>query len=68
MIEIGYNNLLVTISGNEFKYEQTIILNNYQVHLCLSEGQVFLLSANEVSINQVVQTSAQMISDTFNNV
>ena len=66
MTEIEYNQPLVTIWGNQFDYEQTIILNESQVHLCLSHGQVYLLTADEVSINSIVQTSAQMIADTFN--
>lgn len=66
MTEIEYNKPLVTISGNQFDYEQTIIINDMQVHLCLSQGQVFLLNADDVLINGVLQTSAQMIADTFN--
>lgn len=66
MTEIEYNKPLVTIWGNQFDYEQTIILNESQVHLCVNNGQVYLLTADEVSINSIVQTSAQMIADTFN--
>ena len=64
--ELTYIDGIVGINGNELAFDSVEVMNETQVFLYLSQGSTYLLSANFVIINGVLQTSAQMIADTFN--
>jgi len=64
--ELTYIDSIVGINGNQFGFDAVEVMNDIQVILYLSQGSTYLLTANFVSINGVLQTSAQMIADTFN--
>lgn len=64
--ELTYIDGIVGINGNELAFDSAEVMNDTQVFLYLSQGSTYLLTANFVSINGILQTSAQMIADTFN--
>ena len=64
--ELTYIDGIVGINGNQLAFDSVEVMNETQVFLYLSQGSTYLLSANFVIINGVLQTSAQMIADTFN--
>lgn len=64
--ELTYIDGIVGINGNQFGFDAVEVMNDIQVILYLTQGNNYLLTANFVSINGVLQTSAQMIADTFN--
>jgi hypothetical protein len=64
--ELTYINGIVGINGNELAFDAVEVMNEIQVILYLSHGNNFLLTADFVSINGILQTSAQMIANTFN--
>jgi hypothetical protein len=66
MVTILYDKPTVTIYGNQFQFQKTEIADDYHVLLCLNSGQVYVLQANDTEVNGVLQTSVQMIADTFN--
>lgn len=66
MVSITYSNPTVTIYGNDFDFQKTEPLDEQYILLILNSGQVYILEANDTEINGVVQTSIQMIADTFN--
>lgn len=66
MVSILYDKPTVTIFGNQFEFHKTEIADDYYVFLFLNSGQVYVLEANDTEVNGVLQTSVQMISDTFN--
>ena len=66
MVSIIFNKPNVTIFGNEFQFQKTQIADDSYVFLFLNSGQVYLLEANDTEINGILQTSTQMIIDTFN--
>lgn len=66
MVSIIYNKPAVTIYGNEFEFQKTEELDETYIYLFLNSGQVYILEANDTEINGVLQTSVQMIANTFN--
>jgi hypothetical protein len=66
MVSIIYNKPSVTIYGNEFEFQKTEELDETYIYLFLNSGQVYILEANDTEINGVLQTSVEMIADTFN--
>jgi hypothetical protein len=66
MVSIIYNAPTVNIYGNDFQFQKTEALDEFYIYLFLNSGQVYVLEANDTEINGILQTSAQMITDTFN--
>jgi hypothetical protein len=64
--ELTYIDGIVGINGNQFGFDSVEVMNEIQVILYLTQGNNYLLTADFVTINGVLQTSAQMIADTFN--
>ena len=64
--EITYINGIVSLNGNEYQFQEIEIMNETQVLLYLSQGNLFMITANYVVINGNLQTSVEMIADTFN--
>jgi hypothetical protein len=67
MTEIKLLNNQVTIFENTYEYESIEQLDDIHAHLHVSDNQVFLLTADFVKVNEVLQTSVEMMIQTFTN-
>lgn len=66
MVSILYDKPTVTIYGNQFQFQKTEVADDTYIFLFLNCGQVYVLEANDTEVNGVLQTSVQMIAETFN--
>ena len=66
MVSINYNKPIVTIYDNDFEFQRTEVLDDTYIFLILNSGQVYILQESDTEINGILQTSVQMIADTFN--
>ena len=70
MININYIDSLLTLDGIDYELLSVQSQNEIAVNLHLANSvynTYYTVVANEVSINGVLQTSAQMIIDTLSN-
>lgn len=65
MINLKFENKFLTINDYQYLVENVEYFNDTQATVWMNNGFVVLLTANETSINDVMQTSAQMIYDTI---
>lgn len=65
MINLKFENKFLTINDYQYLVENVEYFNDTQATVWMNNGFVVLLTSNETSINDVIQTSAQMIYDTI---
>ena len=70
MIKLLYNNPLLTLDGNDYQIASIDLISDEIAYLNLFSDKynfTYAVVANETTINEVLQTSAQMIIDTLTN-
>jgi len=69
MINLLYNNPILTLNGNSYEISSIDLIDDEIAYLNLFSDKynfTYAFVANEITINGVLQTSAQMIIDTLN--
>ena len=70
MIYLLYNNPILTLDGNDYQIASIDLISDEIAYLNLFSDKynfTYAVVANETTINEVLQTSAQMIIDTLTN-
>lgn len=70
MVELIYINVILEFKEDFFKVLSADAVDDMMVHIHIYNeiyNEIIGLSANETTINGVIQTSAQMIIDTLTN-
>jgi hypothetical protein len=65
MINLKFENNRLEINQYQYLVENVEFFNDTQATVYMENGFAVLLTANETEINDVLQTSAQMIHDTL---
>lgn len=66
MIDLIYNNGIITFNSNEYPFEQVEKIDDLCVHIFMG-GQVVAFLGGETSINSVAMATADDIINTLNN-